>query len=104
MPCGVSLVGDYVGNTAIGHAHYPVAIRGQMLVVSDDNECLPHIAAQIGDKAMELGTVMAVEAAGWFIGKHHVGAVDQCAGYGTPLAFAAGELRRAVIGAPARPR
>ena len=76
-----------------------VAVGCERFVVGDDDECLPHVAPQVEEQAVELGAVVAVETARGFVGKHHGRTVDECAGHCRTLLFAARKLCRAVRGA-----
>ena len=54
-----------------------------------DDKCFAGGLPQVKEKPVEFGTVMAVEAAGRFVGKNYFRVVDERAGHCGALAFAA---------------
>ena len=74
--------------------HFQTAIRefGQVLIVGDDDEGLAIIGAELVDQAVHFLGSAAVEVAGGFVGENEGGSVDEGAGYGHALLFAATEF------------
>ena len=71
--------------------------------MSDDDECLPHLVAEVKEKAMQLLFVLSVKAAAWLVGKDHIGLVDESPGYCNPLLLAAGKFAGLMRGSFGKP-
>ena len=84
---------------SVGETDDAVGVGGEILIVGDDDESMAHVAAQIEEKAVELGAVTAVETACRLVGEHYTRIVDQRTRHGSPLALTAAELRR-LVGRP----
>lgn len=83
----------------IFHVKDPVAHLRQFFVMRNDQEGLVELFAQIEEKLVKLPCIGRVQVTGRLIRKYDLWTVDQGAGYGYTLLFAAGELIRLVIGA-----
>ena len=75
-------------NTAVLHMQNTVAVSGQFSVVRYHQEGLSQLCFQGQKELMQFLRMFAVEVAGGFVGKHHIGFVDEGPGHGHPLLFA----------------
>ena len=59
------------------HGDFPVGKVGKLFVVSDDDEGLPHLVAEVEEEAVQFLFVVSVEGTAGFIGKDDIGLIDE---------------------------
>ena len=81
-----------VHDAAVAQMDATVADGGGLLAVGDEQEGGARLVGQLAQEGENVGAVGGIEVAGGFVGENQVGPVDQRAGDGDALLFAAGEL------------
>ena len=76
----------------------PVGAGRDRAVVGHQQDRDAAVPVQSPQELHHLLTGLTVQVAGWLVGQDQLGLVDQRAGYGHPLLFAAGELAGQVMG------
>jgi len=76
----------------IAHMQNAVADRGGFLVVGDHEDRLFELAIGYSEHFEHGVGILGIEIAGWFVGKNNRGTIDEGAGDGDALLFAAREL------------
>jgi len=72
---------------------------GGFVAVSDKHDGGAGLVGEFTEKGEDVGAVFGIEVAGGFVGEDDAGAVNEGAGDGDALLFAAGELRGSGVGA-----
>jgi hypothetical protein len=86
---------------AVDDVEDAVAGAGEIGVVGDDDEGFAAFVGEIEEEGHDFGAVFGVEVAGGFVGEEDIGIVDEGAGDGGALLFAAGEFVGEVLEAVA---
>ena len=69
------------------HADYTVGVESESVVVGHNYESLAGGCAEVEEELVKFRPVLAVEAAGRFIGENHFRVIDERAGHGCTLPF-----------------
>ncbi len=91
---------DHLAVLKLDHA---IGVCGDTRIVRDEDDGVA-FAREILEQRHDLGSALAVERAGRFVGEDHFSPVHQRSGNGDALLLAAGKLARAVGEAVAKPK
>ena len=93
------ILGTY--DAAVLHGDFAVGKVGELFVMGDDDECLPHLVAKVEEEAVKFLLVLCVKGTTRLIGEHDIGLVDKRSCDCHTLFLAAGEfvgLVRSTVG------
>src|SRR6266851_6601604 len=88
---------DAVDDHAVAHVHDAVEVGDRFGIVGDHHDSLPQILVELAEHLQNDFGIFGVEVPGGFVGKEDFRLVDDGAGDGHALLFAAGELGGLVV-------
>jgi hypothetical protein len=91
------LLQQSIFDAAVAHTDDSVAVGGGLGIVGNHENRLTDGSVQVAEKVQNGGGVGGIQVAGGLIGKEDRGIIDNGAGQGDALLFAAAHLRWAVI-------